>query len=1341
MIIRYIILIIIASASLFAKDDTFLKRVSALEGRNFLLGFMQNEIDDQADTLILAVFITSRESTPVTIEDQYSGIRYLTTIPNQVHAVRMNVFLESKESEIVRRNLIQVKSEKPVSVFAFCSRRVTSDSYTVVPVSRWGTEYVVVSMPNDQYAAQSGMDSLKNAIPRRSQFMLMAAYDSTYITYTPTVTTDKGKIGGTEQKIMLRKGECYLVQSYKYPMGQGDLTGTIVKGSKPFGILSGHVRTSAPQGMPNPLDSKDHLIDMLMPVPNWGKEFATAPFMLNNTGDYFKVTSFYPNTNVSYYSQTGSGSFLLKSPGDYAGIPDINSAAHWIADKPVQLAQIMMHNGYYGDTEYDPSLVTIPPVEQYIQKVTVCTQGHDSTNPYQFIKHSMYIVCDSEAVDYIKFDSIRVKDFVDLNNQIVPGTNIHYAVFDIVRGQHTIETEKGSFTGVLYGSGRADSYAMILGIGLIDPSKPDPNPPVVISTDSCGIIKGVITDILPPHSSGLDYVYVIDDSSYNFNYSIDYVTDTSSIINFTAQPKDIYKNAYLLIEIKDKAGNFRRYRYFYSGLTLNMLPDKLQFDNIDATQSKTEEFRIKFVGVDSIQIENVYLKNNDPRLRLRPRGEIPVWLNSANDFVSDIDFIPNGNISPLNDALVIDFGCGRIKEVPINGSVIDYSIKAIGWDFGEVTIGDTVCAEVVFTNNGNIPITLNNIDMLGFTGYFKYDTSKKFPVNLKPGNTYSIKVCFFPKDRIVYTDSGSFTNNYSLPNKFLVKGKGIAPNIASVIVDWGNRRIGTTNDTMFYLINSGNKNARVQYRGDYFKDAEISSKSLENVNYTNGLIKISDSLKLNVAFNPVTVGIHQTKSKFTEEWKLHDTISVTLTGTGTLPQIKTYDIDFGTIPLNDRKTLNSLLYEISGNEDLTVDSANIISGDIESFELGPNFSTFLNLTDPVKLSPGTNFSEDITFNPKRAGYHELIIEIYHDAAPAYNRLTSRIKLFGECNFAAAESYLVTPDTIVACRSFNASIVIKNTGLTELNIQTLTLQKSNIQLDWITNYNAILPIKIPVGSTYTLEMKGFAKKGETDKAIIDFIMNDTIPGHFEFDIVPVPPVYDIIDINDIDAKIGDTVIVNINGSFSKGVDLPIKFKLELKDLIREIFYQFSNDVVLLVTEPSGNYQKYPLKVTQDENRLLIEYPNDLMLPASGCTWSLTLKFKALLGSTLGGTVTSQSDYSDCYINDSIEFNTHVNQVCMYKYSRIRKIDDISYVKVFPNPVGDKLNIDMKLEYDDVAEIELIDNIGKKISLASNLFLKKGNHSLIFEKLDLPDGVYILSVVTPQAVINTKIIIRK
>ncbi len=853
-------------------------------------------------------------------------------------------------------------------------------------------------------------------------------------------------------------------------------------------------------------------------------------------------------------------------------------------------------------------------------------------------------------------------------------------------------------------------------------------------------MTGVQTCALPIYSSGLDYVYAIDDSSYNIAFNIDPVTDTSTIIGFTASPLDIFKDAQLVLEIKDKEGNFRRYRYFYNGITLSLVPEKLDFRDIDATETSKQEFRIKFTGKDSITIKDAYLKNNDPRLKFAYEGELPRWMNSKSDFVSTIEFTPKGDIQALDDAIVLDFGCGRIVEIPIKGSVIDYNAKATGWDFGEVTIGDTVCNEVVFTNKGNIVIITDGLEISEYSGNYSYDSTKKFPHSLKAyGGNLPIKVCFFPKERIIYTDTGSFNNNYSIPNKFFVTGKGVAPDIPSIVIDWGNRRIGTTNDTVFYIYNKGNKNTWLLSRGYYFKDNEYSSKSLESI---NNLVIKNDSINLNVGFYPVTAGLHETKSKFTTDWKLHDTVSVLLTGTGTLPIIKTFDIDFGTVPLNSSKTLNSLLYEVAGNENLTIDTAYITGGDTESFELGSIMNGMLSRTQPAAIdAPGTNLTEDITFTPKRTGNHELIIELKHDAAPAYQRVLSRIRLFGFSNFAAADSYIILPDTIFSCNEFEASVVIKNSGMTDLNMQAITLKKNKIQLDWKKDYNSLLPIKIPVDSTYVLEMKGFAKIGESDIANVDLVINDSISRNFEFAIDPVPNVFDIIELSDIKANISDTVIMKINGSFSRGIDLPVKFRIVLKDLVREIFYQFSKDVVLLVTEPSGDYEKYPLKVVQQADQLTVELPEDLILPKDGCTWSITLKFKALLGSTLGGMVFTQSDFGDCFTGDSIAFFAGVNQVCMYQYSRIRKIEGMTAVSAYPNPLGDKLNIEIDAPADDVFDIELIDNLGKKSSLALGLSIKKGRHTLVFENMVMPDGVYILSVRSAQVVVNTKLIKRK
>ncbi len=1345
MQLKYILAFLLTTSVLTSQDDTFVKRISALEGRHFMIGFMQNEINESTTPQITEVFITSTDTTKVTLYDIYTGNRTFTAIPNKVYTFIMDNRIIDTESEAFKNFGIEITSEKPVTVFAFCSRKQSSDSYNAVPISRWGNEYVVISLPNDQYASEGveGLDSLQCKMPRRSEFMLLSATDGTEISFTPTVDTDRGVKAGTTKKITLNKGQCYLVKSAAYVMGYGDLSGTIVRGNQPFGVLSGHMRTSLPQGLSNPKDSKDHLIDMLMPVSFWGKTFATSPFEVNSTGDYFKIVARESGTHVTcYMTKSAPVSYTLPDSGSYVGIPNINKPAYWVADKPIQLGQLMMHNGGNTDTRYDPSLVTMPAVDQYIQKVTIITQGNDSINQLQYDSNFVNIVCDSEAVNYITYDGRLVKDMTDLPNQIVEGTRIHYARIVIPdMGQHTVETAKGSFTGILYGTGQADSYAMILGIGLVDISKPDHNAAIVTSTDSCGTVVGVISDLVGTFSSGLDYVKVRTDTIYNYQYTVDNVTDTSTVVGFKAWPVDKYKDALLVIEIKDKAGNFRIFRHFYNGVSLNMNKSTIEFSNIDYQGENTELLNFTYTGRDSMVVNNIDLKYSDPRLKLSFNKAFPVLLQKGQTFDYSLTYTPKGDISPLTDVIVIDLGCDRYVEIPVSGNVVKRTVDVLGWDFGKVTVGETAERYIELTNTGNAPLTLTGLNIADYTGCFSYDSAGKFPKDLAPGESYRITVFFTPKERIAYEDGGTYLNNYSLPNSYVLKGNGIAPLIPSVKIDWGRRRVGTTNDTLVQLQNDGNDNGRITFSGFSPQDTEFNGATLQGTN--NELITSGSVLPFSVSFNPVTSVDHQEIANLTVNWRLHDTVRVELTGTGTIPVIRTYDVDFDTVELNSSKTLSSLLLEAGGNEDLTIDDIYIVGDKDPSFISGAVLTEMLDKSGVQKLQPGYSLTEDVVFKPDKPGYHEMTIEIMHDAAPSYKRQASRIRLTGYCNYSRSEASLLLPDSIIACRKFEASVVVKNTGMVDLNIQKLGLTHGNsdVELEWATDYTSLLPVTIGVDSSGTFLMRGFAQKDEIDEIFINMTINDTIEKQLSYSIDPVPSRFSVADMSDIVDSIGSTVEMKFTGSFSRGTELPVRFNMVLDNILKNLYYQIKPDVFLAITDENARTNYYPLTVVQEAKRITLDYPEPIALPAGGCTWGFTLQFKLLLGTELGTHVTAFGDYSECYEVDSINFYTGVDQVCMYKYSGVTLIEVPLTVKVLPNPVADRIQADIELSHDDVVDVSLFDNCGKKIDLGSNLFLKKGSHSLIFENMDLPGGAYMLSVNTPSVIVSTKLIIGK
>ncbi len=384
--------LLILSLFFILQTAAYSQESSAYEGTRFLVSFMQNENYIQTNTgLLLQLFITSKYETLVTVNQPYHPSQQYLLKQDSVLTVYIDEKLEMYRSEVPLDNAVEVLSDLPVTITAYSSQWKTTDSYAAIPVEKWGTRYVVLSQPNDQYHPPPDippLDSARLAYPRSSEFLVIANEDTTVITFRPRALTERAKQIFRHYSVTLNKGECYLVKSFPTQKGTGDLTGTVVTGNKPFGFLSGHVRTAIPQFLIPLWDSKNHLVEMLQPVKSWGRKFATIkmlPYQFVPHGDMIRVTCFYPNTRVSIKTATGYQSLFLKDSGDYVSLPYFDAPAYWVADKPVQIGQYMMHSGRSQDSySFDPALVTIPSIEQFIQKVVFQTPGNPTVNPDQF---------------------------------------------------------------------------------------------------------------------------------------------------------------------------------------------------------------------------------------------------------------------------------------------------------------------------------------------------------------------------------------------------------------------------------------------------------------------------------------------------------------------------------------------------------------------------------------------------------------------------------------------------------------------------------------------------------------------------------------------------------------------------------------------------------------------------------------------------------------------------------------------------------------------------------------------------------------------------------------------
>lgn len=1329
------ILILLLTCFNEVKADEPTHKLSSYEGLHFYVGFMENEsrVAAPGKVVEMKIFISSSYKAHVSIS--YAGQQPKSYVldPNKVYDYIYNTDYENYESEQVTRKVFEINSDVPIAVSAISSMDLTSDCYAAVPVVNWGTDYAIITLPNDRYAPDSVanyQDSVSSYTPRSGEFMVMAAYDSTYVTITPASDTRVGRKANTPFTIYLKKGECYLVQSYPFDRGLGDLTGTTIKATKPVGVLTGHVRTALLQGFKTqPPDSKDHLLEMLAPVKSWGKSFVTAPFGTSpNKGDYFKAVATDSNTRVVVTTTAGSSTYKFNNATKTLIIPGINQPATWQATGPIEIAQFMMRTGdSLEENSYDPCMAIIPPTEQFIQKVLFSTPLDIQKEPDKYGTHGIILIADSVAASRIKINNVRVGDISAIDNQLVANTHYHWANVIIQPGTYELQTDSGYFSGLVYGRGKFDSYGMVLGMALKPPDATDNVPPSIKVNTTCLSIDGKVWDDLSNGGFGIFYARILEDSTYNFDWTIDPAEPDADTLYFHFHPLDIFKDGRIMMEYADQFGNKKIYTYYHDAIKLDF-DTSVDFGTIDWKDSSCQVLTIRNKGKKSISLENIVIAN-DNRVTFKSLGTSSVVIPAGDSVQIKVCFRPGGTLEDLQTTLNLKFDCDLSYDIPLTGAVVQIELATAGHDFGDVMIGDTVCSVIKIINNGNIDINLLNI-LFDDNGVFVPDTAGLFPYLLKKGDTLDVPVCFIPDSRVNYAEDIAFINNINVTKKADVSGRGIAPLVKNVIIDWGKRRIGTQSDTTVSFQNDGNTQAIISLDNFLIKQADdTTAGSIQSID--NLIIPQSGSTDHDFSFKPETTGPYLTKGLLKTNWKLHDSLTVTCMGIGTVPIINTLDVDFGTIDIYTQKDTVADVIKNTGNETLTIDSIAVGNGDINSFSV--QFDTLMH--KQVTIDGIMQLAS--SFKPRTLGLHQLELLVTHDANPAYQRSISKIILKGRATTPNKLDLKMEADKVEvpACNNDYITVTLTNTSSIPLEVDTLKLDVAGTIRAEIENF--VSPLTLDTNESIQFRIKVFGMRGDSG------IVNITAICYDEFNITKSIPVKTKsqelkIDNHGVFAyDIGDTLKIELTGTFPYKIDTVANFTFVSR--IKSSSLYLVDGSVKFTTELNGVTRNYNIKASQNENGIQITLIDPLYIPSADTKWKLEMQYGALFPDSLDYSWFTQIFANDCFdeISDFIE--TSANRVCMFNYKHLDYgLAEPEFV-IQGNPASDilKLNIDFPIE--ETVIINIYDLNGNKTTLESGIQLHKGLNELSWDISNYPDGTYLLQIKYQNLVYNLNFII--
>ncbi len=266
---------------------------------------------------------------------------------------------------------------------------------------------------------------------------------------------------------------CWFPPCTKLCRVDSDLTGSVITSDKPVAVfggssctLRGYLETAC-----------DHVEEQLFPFVTWGKHFVgtrTPPLRLTSGGfatpgnagpDYYKVVAGCP------VSQCPNGTAVTITPPPAAAdvlLPNrcltgtlstntcklaggsfmefrMKSSIEVSADQPIEVAQIFAGQNATTGTDRpaqgDPSLVLLPPVEQWRNNYTVLTAPGIKDN-------YVAVVFDSTKVQSIQVDGATISGF-----QPVGSTAYRFLNVPVTVGTHTVSVNSKPGISPIPGAG------------------------------------------------------------------------------------------------------------------------------------------------------------------------------------------------------------------------------------------------------------------------------------------------------------------------------------------------------------------------------------------------------------------------------------------------------------------------------------------------------------------------------------------------------------------------------------------------------------------------------------------------------------------------------------------------------------------------------------------------------------------------------------------------------------------------------------------------------------------------------------------------------------------------
>ena len=665
------------------------------EGTDFWFTFPPNahNTDGFASTDSLYIYITSKTPTKGKIYYNEVANNVITPIvkdfeitqPNEVYKFVVwyyyvglrgayynynnSISSNKYDNEIISVKSFHITTEEKSVVYALDYADKTCDAFIVLPTPSLGTEYFIMSY----YSSYSG----GGLYP--SQFAVVGVEDTTMVTIVPTVNTHNSMTIDT-QRIMLNQGEVYLVQANVVSaVSTGDLTGTHILADKGIAVIAGHQRTAIPQNG----SSRDCLLAQMLPVSTWGKNAIITPFAVksNECVDIFRVLASRDNTEIYI-----DGSFVTTlNKGKYYQAEHLKASVI-SSNNPIMVATFMRTSSISSTRTGlgDPSMIVVPPVEQYKNSYTLINAPLTDKSGSIFKDQYIDIIAPIEAIDkglYLNGNLLPLSSFTAIGE-----TDYYYINYKSSDGTHNLNSVY-PFCVITYGYGDAVSYGYLGGMSM---HELDDISLVVVPDECFHTFQVTYTESF---HSGITSVEIIDTT----NCSLDLIRQTKWKIIWDLIKKDITKDAIIKIKVTDIYGKDSIYIDTIStGYLLGTIEDikKIDFGKITIGKMDTATINIQNNGLFPITLNNDnFILANNTNFTIS-KSVFPITINPNDIAEIKLFYAPTRvNMKTIYDidSLIINIKCLDSVIIELIGEpTADTSLMYGVCNIPIVLIGDTI---------------------------------------------------------------------------------------------------------------------------------------------------------------------------------------------------------------------------------------------------------------------------------------------------------------------------------------------------------------------------------------------------------------------------------------------------------------------------------------------------------------------------------------------------------------------------------------------------------------------------------------------------------------------------